>query len=158
MCCLTFWKKCTWLLRRQKILAKNIIDELRQFEFKGVTVHAEYKMKGPQPELIKYLYIYLNIFAISIWYNKNNQPYAIGVKCKNFKKVIGYNIQNKPFNKFITHFLLAFCFSILGLHGLLSTITTPSLMSNNCVLLGCIIVYGIILKYAHSYMSIYVEN
>ena len=37
---------------------------------------------------------------------KNNQPDAIVIMCKIFKKEIGYRIGNKPFNKIITPFVV----------------------------------------------------
>ena len=46
------------------------------------------------------------MFVIRVWYNQKNQPDAIGIKCKNRKKQIVYNIQNKPLNKGITYFVV----------------------------------------------------
>ena len=54
-----------------------------------------------------------NMFGISIWYDKNNEPYSIGIICKIFYKVIGYQLGKKPLNKFITCFVKKFYFRML---------------------------------------------
>ena len=48
-----------------------------------------------------------------VW--KNNEPGAIGIVFKNFNKTIGYDLQNKPFNKPITSFVVKTVFHNVGL-------------------------------------------
>ena len=50
------------------------------------------------------------MFDVIIWYNKKNQSGSIGIGCKNCRNVIGYTIQNKPLNKFITPFVINILF------------------------------------------------
>ena len=69
-------------------------------------LHAMYKMKDPIIDLIESLLNIFYMFGIRIWYDKNHETDEIGIKCKNCKKFIGYEIQNKPFNKVITLFVV----------------------------------------------------
>ena len=55
------------------------------------------------------------MFAIRIWGNYKNEPGAIGIKCKNLRKEIGYTIQNVPFKKLITTFVVNLVFHHVGL-------------------------------------------
>ena len=46
------------------------------------------------------------MFGIIIWYDKDDESDTIGIKCKKINKVIGDDIQNKPFKKVISTFFV----------------------------------------------------
>ena len=61
------------------------------------------------------------MFGISIWCDKNNEPDSIGVRCKIFRKVIGYQLENKPLNKVITRFVANIVFQYDGLSWIIES-------------------------------------
>ena len=64
-------------------------------------------------------------------------------------------IHKSNLSKKVSPLLLLTFSSILGLHSLLSKTTTSILMFINCVLLGCVMAHGIILKYDRNCMDIH---
>ena len=92
-CVKTFWEKCTWLSQEWRILDVKFCEEFMCFEFQGYMLHAEYKTKYPLIDLLEYLLNSFYMFGIWIWNEKNDEPDAIGIKWKKFKKVIGYDIK-----------------------------------------------------------------
>ena len=85
------------------------------FEFQGYMLHAEYKTKYPLIYLLEYLLNSFYMFGIWIWNEKNDEPDAIGIKCKNFNRDIGYTIQNIPFKNLVTAFVANIVFKNFGL-------------------------------------------
>ena len=147
-----------WSPRWRKKLAKTYIDELGWFEFQGVMIHAAYKMKDTQLDLLESLLNIFYMFSIRIWGNYTDETDAIGIKSNKCKKGIGYTIQNITFNLFNTIFVVNTVFEDFWLAWIAEKMRTSTLMLNKCVLLGWVMVHGIIHKYTRTCMDIHLKN
>ena len=134
---------------------QNKISLIKVFYLQVGMLHVAYKMKYTQPELLESLLKVFYMFDIFIWEKDRDEPDAIGIKCKNCNRDIGYTIQNIPFKNSSLILLLKLCFRMLDLHGLLKTTRTSTLIFNNCVLIGWVMVHYIIQQYYHTFMDIH---
>ena len=116
------------------------------------TCRRSYKGTDEATSFIIEMFLYVRIDS---FYEKNSDPYDIGIKCNNYDKVTAYKLHNEELNKAITPFFYMLCFSMLDYHGLLITKSTSSLMLISTVLCVCKMVHGIIQQ---SYLNLANHN
>ena len=83
-------------------------------------MHVVNNMEKPSG-LLKQLLKVLCIFKISIWYDKYNVRYALGIKFINYNKIVGYELEDQTLKEVINVFVTDVVFQHVGISWIIES-------------------------------------